>query len=327
MKDTMRPDKNSDYIKIPLTIDYKAGRSDDKKHTLFLALALFFVGIVVFLGILFSKNGNIFSNILLSSLELFTVITVIRFFIFKEHKIRNNMISRIDNQYSVNTRKIWGIYSVEDEPPYYVHFRNGSEGLFVLLEKGVMIGKSSDAEYDHYEDVGEAYRKLGSDKISMFHIDYMDYIGVDDRIQGMLEESSKGENKEVKKVVNDILLNLRKNMLSISTTYDVYVFTYKGNRQTALKSIQDALRSFLNANYVSYHFLSKYEHRELIKILFSINDFSVEKACSEASTMGINVNLKPIEVRRNGLVDYLDGRENDEELDIFDTNDNELDIF
>lgn len=282
----MRPQMGSTNMTLPITFDYSGGRRDSSRSKKIWTIVLGIVGLLVGIGIVFNKEGFFLTNLVLGIAETYVVSLVIRFVILKEAKIRRSYIEMIDNDYKYNTNEIWGIYSVEDQYPYYCRFRNGNSGLFVRLNKDVILGKFSQAQFDHYEAISDALNIAGGSRVRICQIDYMDNVGTDERIEESFIGLSEVHNTDLKDVLTDIFTYQKEQMMERVTTFDVYAFLWTGSDINAWSVIQKVLSCFLEANYRSYHILDSADLRELECVLGNLHDFSV----NDAMTMAFHTN-------------------------------------
>lgn len=278
----MRPKMGATNMTLPITFDYSGGRRDSSRSHKIWAVVLGILGLLVGIGTLFSKEGFFLANILLGFGVMYLDALFIRFVIMKEGKIRKNMVEMEDNDYQYPTDKIWGIYAVEDQYPYYCRFRNGKSGLFVRLNKDVILGKFSQAQFDHYEAISDALNIAGSSRVRICHIDYMDNVGTDERIEESFVALEDVKNTDLKDVLTDIFTYQKEQMMERVTTFDVYGFLWTGSDIAAWAVIQKVLSCFLEANYRSYHILDSSDLRELQCVLGNLHDFSVNDAMSTA---------------------------------------------
>lgn len=278
----MRPQMGATFMTLPITFDYSGGRRDLAKSKKVWAVVLGVFGLILGFGTLFSKEGFFLTNILLGLAEMYLILLFIRFVLLKEAKIRKSYIEMIDKDYQYSTDNVWGIYAIEEQYPYYCRFRNGSSGLFVRLNKDVILGKFSEAQFDHYEAIGDAFNIAGASKVRIGHIDYMDNVGTDERIEESFIGLSEVKNTDLKDVLTDIFTYQKEQMMERVTTFDVYVFLWNGSDINAWSVIQKVLTCFLEANYRSYHVLDSSDLRELECVLGNLHDFSVNEAMSTA---------------------------------------------
>lgn len=278
----MRP-KVGDYtLTLPITFDYSGGRRNRNKTTRIWAAILGVLSVIIGVGILFRSNSNIFINILTCVVVVYVFWFVIRFFLLKEGIYRNEKIRLMDADNLIPLTEIWGIYDISDMYPYVCRFRNGRSGMFVLLHKDVILGKYAESEYEHYEAIGDAYNICGSSNIQMCYIDYMDLIGSDDRLDESFKNLDRVYNRDLRDILTDIYTYQKEVMSNQATTFDCYLFLWSGNDDSSWSTIQRILSCFLDANYRGYRILNKSDIRDLTKVVFNLEDFSVENGMLNA---------------------------------------------
>ena len=282
----MRPRVGDSSLTLPITFDYSGGRREAKKSKIMWSVILGVIGLIVGVGIIFNKQGTLMRNVLLGIGEIIGMSLIIRFIILKEGKIRSNMITLKDNDYKYTSQNYWGIYRIENTYPYYCRFRNGKSGLFVRLEKDVILGKYSESEYEHYEAIGDALNLAGDGKIQICHIDYMDNVGTDERLEDSFASLAGVHNTDLKDLLTDTFSYLQRQMSERVTTFDVYLFMWTGSDIGAWNNIQRIIACFLQANYRSFHILNTTDLREFTKTLNNIQDFSTVDAMSNAFEVG-----------------------------------------
>lgn len=280
----MRPKMGATSMSLPITFDYSGGRRESNRSRKFWSVIISIVCFIVGLGIMFNKQGSFFFNILYGLVFMFVASLFVRFILLKEAKVRRAYISLLDSDYEKDNADIWGIYSIEDQYPFYCRFRNGKSGLFVRLNKDVILGKFSEAQFEHYEAISDALNVAGGSKVQICHVDYMDNVGTDERIEESFIQLSEVTNPDLKDVLTDIFTYQQEQMMERVTTFDVYLFMWNGSDINAWSTIQRILSCFLEANYRSYHVLDQTDLRELGKVLFNLHDFSVNDAISTAFT-------------------------------------------
>ena len=200
----MRPKLGQETITLPITFDYQGGRREKSKTSRNIAIVLGIVGIIVAIVLLFNKNGNIFTNLLMSAVVVLVVSFIIRFPLLKEGTLREERIHLEDTDGFLPITSFWGIYDISDVYPYICRFRNGKSGVFILLNRDVILGKYSEAEFDHYEAIGDAYNISGSSNIQMCHLDYMDVVGSDERLDESFRSLLRVSNPDLKDLLIDI---------------------------------------------------------------------------------------------------------------------------
>lgn len=296
-KTGMKPTMGMSFLTLPVTFDYSGGRKDKEKSMKMWAWILGVVGLLCSVGILFNKDKNFFFNLLISLALIVVFSSIIRFILLKEGTLRREKILLIDSDGKLDFQSEWGIYEVSDEYPHICRFRSGKSGLFVLLNKDVILGKFSEAEYEHYESIGDAYNICASSNIQMCHLDYMDIVGSDERIEESFESLSRVSNPDVRDVLTDIFTYQQEQMSKRITTFDAYLFLWgSANDEVAWNTIKRILACFMKANFRSYHVLDKDDLRELNKTIFLLQDFSVELSMLNAFNIELSRGIVPIKV-------------------------------
>lgn len=292
----MRPVKGKTDLILPITFDYSGGRKDSQKTAKIWAIIICIVGVIVGVGTMFSKKGNFFMNLLLGVGILYLVAFIVRFFILHEGKIRSQEIEIQDSDFKRDYKDFWGIYAIDSSYPHFCRFRNGRSGVFVRLNRDVILGKYSDAEFEHDEAIGDAYNLCGSSDLTMCHIDYMDNIGTDERLEESFINLSKVENPDIKDLLTDVFSYQQSQMLERVTTFDTYLFSWVGSDINAWSSIQRVLSCFMQANYRSYHILNEDDLRELVIAIENLEEFSTVEAMLGAFSTEVNRGIKPIKL-------------------------------
>lgn len=296
----MKPKKGASKIYLPITFDYSGGRRDTNKGKIIWACIVGVLGLIFGLGTLFAKDGNFISNLVLGIGIMFVASLIIRFPILKEHKLRNEILEAQERDYKKTYDKVWGIFAMDDTYPYYAHMRNGKTAIFVRFDKDVILGKVKDSKHEHYEAISDAYNLAGSMGIGMCHIDYMDVIGNDERLDACFQSLPSIQNPDMRDLVTDIYTNLQEKMNEKVTTYDVYVYTFRSSEASFWYQIQKVFACMLDANYSSYKVLNADDLRSLPISLLNLHDFSVVEAMSQAFEMGEYKGVIPIKVITGG---------------------------
>lgn len=292
----MRPTIGSSQLAIPVTFDYSGGRREKNKSRRLWSIVVMILGLIFGIGLIFNKKGFFLTNAIFGLGAIWGAILIIRFVILKEKLISKIYSDLKKSDYKKKFDEIWGIYSIDDVYPYYCRFRNGRSGVYVKLNKDVILGKYSDSEFAHYEAISDAYNIVGSESISMCHIDYMDVVGSDSRLEESFISLSEVSNTDVKDVLTDYYSYLQAQMDERLTTQDVYLFTWRGSDINAWKSLQDILSCLMDANFVNYHIMDSGDIRDLTKRLFNLKDFSVFGATSSLLSSLSHALIRPIKI-------------------------------
>lgn len=302
----MRPRIGQETMSLPVTFDYHGGRKDKQKTAKMWAIMLSVLEVIIFFGLMFHKGSNFFINIFMSLASLLIVSSIIRFPILKEGKLRQEKIRLHDSDGVIDLQKLWGIYDIGDIFPYICRFRSGRSGVFILLNKDVILGKYSEAEFEHYEAIGDSYNIGGSSNIQICHLDYMDIVGSDERLDQSFISLQRVSNPDLKDLLTDIYTYQQEQMSRQVTTFDVYLFSWSGSDDSAWNTIQRMLSCFMDANYRSYHVLNKTDLRELVKTLHMLEDFSVEGAMLKTFSSNSVSSFVPIRIKHSdGTIEEL----------------------
>lgn len=302
----MRPARGARKVYLPITFDYKGGRRESRKGKILLVIVLIVIGLIVGIGAMTSDEGFFIVNILIGLAIMYGFSLVIRFPVLGEHKIRNAMIEREESDYKVGFEDMWGIYSIDDVYPYYAHMRNGKTAIYILFEKDVILGKVEDSRYNHYEAIGDAINIIGSSDIGVCHADIMDIIGNDDRLEECFKSLPSIKNPDMRDLLTDIYTNLMGIMKERVTTYDIYVFTFRGSRDSFWYEVHKIINCLLDANYKSFKILNADFLRWMFKSMNNLHDFSVNDACNGSFEIENYRSIIPINViHGDGTLDVI----------------------
>ena len=297
LNDSMKPKRGDSLVSLPVTFDYNGGREERNRYKPFYAVGASILGLAFGIGFLFNKNGNLASNLVISIIILVGTMLLVRFVILGEGKKRREYLTRKKNNYILPYNTFWGIYEIGNTYPCICRFRSGMSGTFVRLNKDVILGR--DKEYEHYDAISEALNVVGANKITVRHMDYTSFVGTDDRLIHSIASLNELSNPDVKDVLTDMYTYLQRQLMSKMTSYDVYLFMWRGSDIAAWNSIQRVLRCFMNANYMSYHVLNRADIRDLARVVFNLNDFSVIDAMS--GTFNVDELSVVVPIKKIGL--------------------------
>lgn len=276
--DKMRPKKNSSTIYLPVTLEANVGRSSNRFSMLFGAGAGTVLWVLFAFGELTGSDGW---GTKFFKLFVVTVIAmiVVRFVFLQEYKYRRaySTLQLRNNEFDLSS--IWNIISIDDVvgKPYFVHYRNGTTGLFVMMENDVVVGKPVDDEYLSYEALGDAYQQAFNHELDMEHLDIMDFIGHDRRLDyARRTMTERCGNPEIRGMMSQIFDNLQSKMNDNVTVYDIYVFhTNNMTNEVFYSRVTQVLQDMLGGNYSSYHLMNSKEIGSLVKSMFNLGSFSV----------------------------------------------------
>lgn len=294
----MRPEKRNPIVKIPITFDSTSkpqGLTNDKFY-----LSLLVLGVWLFFAIVLLFADFTIGQKFLYILGSFIVITlIVRFLLLREAYFKKKREELIEKNFQFPHSVFWNIYEITDSYPYICRYANGLKSMFVVFDKDVIIGQDADADYYHYEAIADAYQQMSKRGIDCVHIDYMDTVGKDDRIKGLFNIANDSENEDLQNILTHIFHNVEYIMQHSYASYDVYCFYYAGKDELFMDELEVVLDAFLEANYIRYRILNKYEIGELVKSVFNINEFSARETSERLFTdLGGTHYLTPIWVER-----------------------------
>lgn len=292
----MRPELGDSSMTLPITFDYSGGRRESGKSRKIWAAIFGVVGLLLSIGVLLSKEQPIYIKLPISVAIAVVVSLIIRFIFLGEKKIRASYMKMQETDYKRDYGDIWGIYSIDQYYPHFCRFRNGKSGMFISLQKDIIVGRYSDNEYNHYEAIADAYNLAGAGRVQMIHIDYMDNVGTDERLENSFVSLEDVSNPDLKDLLVGIFTFQQDQMMKQVTTFDTYLFMWSGSDTAAWNTIQRILACFLDANYRSYKILNENALRDFAKTLFNLSEFSVMEASASAFDNSTVSGIVPIKV-------------------------------
>lgn len=297
----LRPtDVNANSVEIPLTLDVQASAQYLTKNKIqfgfLIAIAIIIAAIVI--AIVF----HTIPVMLMCILGAIIGITILRYFWFEEKKYKKyyNTLNNCDNVF--DSTLFWEIYEVAENYPI-CYYKNGLKALFVMFDKDIVIGRGTDGAYNHYEALTQAYRQLSRRGIKFIHIDYMDTVGRDTRLDGVIKDLLKTPNAMLRKVLATVFTYQKHLMSATNTSYDVYAFYFTGDDKVFRDNMDAILPLFLKANFVRYRLLTLENLRVLASTLYGLDNFSAKVACEKVfeNNNKIRKSLKVISYVKGGV--------------------------
>ncbi len=274
----MRPVKGSDVVNIPLTFDSNSKiRITSTGRKIYLLL---FLGFWVISSIFAILGGAVAFKLLYPIISFVVLSWILRFAIMKESYFKKKREELIENKYKFPHSTFWNIYEINRHGSYNIaQFADGTKGIFIAFDKDVIVGKQDYDDYYHYESIADAIQQCMKRGISCLHIDYMDTVGKDDRIDGLFHSADSVKNPELRKVLTSMYDNIAFNMNRSYASYDVYAFYFKGRTDLFCDELDGVLDRFLEANYIRYRSINKEGLSVLVESVMGVHEFSVNKAC------------------------------------------------
>lgn len=276
---TMRPEPDDASIRLPVTFDYSGGRADNKKGNILTTIVLTVISIILIIGFARNENMEWYIRIIVCAVVFSIYMMFIRFKVFRERTYSDAYETLKEIDYTPSTNSFWGIYDIDLDYPYICHFKDGKKGIFIKMEKDIVVGKPDTIMYDHFEAISDAYCLAGSLNINLAHIDYMDNVGNDPRMQTLYDGLDDCENPDMRDIMLSIYSNLQEEMSNDYASFDVYLLTTKSKVNQLWHNAQAICEKLLTGNYLSYRVLDSDGIRATTMALFNLKEFSVLDAC------------------------------------------------
>lgn len=290
---TMQPSKDDSTILLPVTFDYNGGHKESTISKVIATFAVLFIDVI--LTIAFIRADATFTRKL-----IFIVLVnagflyLLRFGVYKESKYSDAYEKLKEHDFMPPVTTFWGIYDVDSMYPYIVRFRNQAKGIYVLFEKSVIVGKTSDIMFQHYEAISDAYNVAAISDVNIAHLDYMDNVGNDSRMDGLYGSLMNCQNEDLKNLMWQIYGNLQFEMSQDYASYDVYRFTSFSNDQRFWYNVREILSKFDKGNYLSYKVLDMEGIRKICMATFNLKEFSAIDACNKTFASSDYKGVTPI---------------------------------
>lgn len=292
----MVPTPEDTMLQIPVTFDYKGGRSENGKNKWILFAVLGVIVLIVTIGI--ARNGNleVWKKAIFITCFLYLVLVFIRFFVFKELRYSDIFETLKETKNELPVTNIWNIFDIDFEYPYIVYYRNGIKGIFVKMEKDAITGKGGSARYDHYEAVSDAYNLAYTLNMDIRHIDYMDNVGNDTRLQNLYDQLKDVSNPDMEDLLIEVYQNLEEEMSRNYSSFDIYLFLTRDKTESFIYNVRNVCSAMLGGNFITYRVLNRNDIRTVCLALFNLHDFSVSDACEEVLKNTSSNGIVPIRV-------------------------------
>lgn len=295
----MKPRVGDDIVQIPVTFDTKGmGRLLTSGRVLWVFLIFIFW---IFTSIVALTTASTLWKIMYPILSFVVLSTLARYLVLREKYFMSKRQELIDNDFKFDYSIFWNIYAFNDLYPYFVQFNNGLKGIFIMFDKDVIVGRPPNNDYAHHEAIANAYQQMSKRGIECVHIDYMDTVGKDTRMEGLFQNATNTENQDLRNVLTRIYDHIEFTMNRDFASYDVYCFYFAGREELFWDELKVVLGYFSQANYLRHRVLNKDDIGELVKSIMNIDDFSVNKACESLFVDSMTTEfLRPIWVERDG---------------------------
>ena len=293
----MTPQPGDTSINLPITFDYKGGRGENKKGKIILSIADVLLTVIFTVGCASNDNLEIWMRFLLPCVVLYIGLFILRFFVFRELWFSDVYETLKATDYDLKLDQIWQIFDIDFEYPYICYFKNGYKGIFVRMEKDAITGKVDDAQFDHYSAIGDAYNVAHSLNMNIVHIDYMDNVGNDTRMQKLYDDLVFVENPDMQEMLIDIYSNLQDEMSQNYASFDIYLFLTRDKLNNFVYNMQTVCNYMLGGNFITYKVLDRFEISRVCVALFNLHDFSIVEACENVLSGVEHHGVIPIKVK------------------------------
>lgn len=293
----MTPQPGDTSINLPITFDYKGGRGENKKGKIILSIGDVLLTVIFTVGCASNDNLEIWMRFLLPCVVLYIGLFILRFFVFRELWFSDVYETLKATDYDLKLDQIWQIFDIDFEYPYICYFKNGYKGIFVRMEKDAITGKVGDAQFDHYSAIGDAYNVAHSLNMNIVHIDYMDNVGNDTRMQKLYDDLVFVENPDMQEMLIDIYSNLQDEMSQNYASFDIYLFLTRDKLNNFVYNMQTVCNYMLGGNFITYKVLDRFEISRVCVALFNLHDFSIVEACENVLSGVEHHGVIPIKVK------------------------------
>lgn len=293
----MTPQPGDTSINLPITFDYKGGRGENKKGKIILSIADVLLTIILTIGCASNGNLDIWMRFLLPCIVFYIGLFILRFFVFRELWFSDVYETLKATDYDLKLDQIWQIFDIDFEYPYICYFKNGYKGIFVRMEKDAITGKVGDAQFDHYTAIGDAYNVAHALNMNIVHIDYMDNVGNDTRMQKLYDDLVFVENPDMQEMLIDIYSNLQDEMSQNYASFDIYLFLTRDKLNNFVYNMQTVCNYMLGGNFITYKVLDRFEISRVCVALFNLHDFSIVEACENVLSGVDHHGVIPIKVK------------------------------
>lgn len=317
MEDNFTPQPGDTSISIPITFDYRGGRSANTKNKIITTIITVVLSVFISIFIFKSEELEIWQKLLYDCGLLWIGLFVIRFVVLKESYYSDIYETLKADDFELKTEDIWQIFEIDFEYPYTCYFRNGQKGIFVRMERDAITGKPENADYYHYEALADAYNTAHACNMNIVHIDYMDNVGNDPRLQKMYEDLSDIENVDMYDMLVDIYNNLQEEMSLNYSSFDIYLFLTRDKFNSFMYNVQTVANKMLGGNFLTYKVLNRDEIAGVCSALFNLHEFSILEACENIFNTNHHSGIIPIKLTKaDGEVEKLGKTQEEKRIEL-----------
>jgi len=312
----MQPQPEDTSINLPITFDYRGGRNENKRNKWITFGVVTIIAIIVIIGVAVNSNIPIWKRFVIDVVIFYVCMLFIRYIVFKEPYYSDIYETLKEMNFILPVGYMWKIFDVDYEYPYIAYFKNGMKGIFVKMEKSAVTGKGSNACFNHYEAISEALRKAHSLNMDIRHIDYMDNVGNDSRLQNLYDNLKDVTNPDMEDILIDIYANLREEMSLNYASFDIYVFLTRDKIDTFVFNMQQVCNSMLGGNFITYRVLNRADLSSVCMALFNLHKFSVVDACESVLKGESHRGIVPIRLlKEDGTIEKINKTQEEKRIE------------
>ena len=302
----MEPTPDSYSIHIPITFDYKGGRGENSRNKVIFTVIMIVITVIVILAIFTNVELEIWQRFLYAFIAFYVGLWLVRYIGFNELYFSDVYETLLERDFKIETPDIWQIFDIDSKYPYTCYYKNGTKGIFVRMEKEAVTGKPDTAMYDHYEAISDAYNLAHSMNMNIVHIDYMDNIGNDPRLQEMYNNLVNVKNPDMHDMLVDMYDHLSDEMSRNYASFDIYLYLSRDSVDNFLYNVQNVSNIMLGGNFITYKVMNRSEISIMCKALFNFHEFSIVDACNAMITEKKFSGIIPLTIRHgDGNVEIL----------------------
>lgn len=316
MSVNMQPDPNSYSINLPITFDYKGGRKENSKTKVIVTIILVVLTLFISVVLLINQELDLWQRVLYVIGVFVLAMLFERYVVLNEFYFSDVYENLLHTDFKLSSTSLWRIFDIDSDYPYIHYFKNGKKGIFVRMEKDAITGKPDSAMYDHYEAVGDAYQASHSLNMDIIHIDYMDNIGSDPRLDKKYSELSDIDNPDMQMMMADIYDHVQEEMSNNYASFDVYLFLSRDAKNTFMHNVQSVANIMIGGNFITYRIMDRDEVNAMNLPLFNLHTFSTIDACKEMMDGETIGGIVPISIKHSdGTIEELNKTQAQKEVE------------
>jgi hypothetical protein len=270
-----------DKMFIPMNVE---GNSYDEKFfnttkvLTIVSLVVYWVFILTWINTL--ENASMLFKIIIILISLIATIQLVRFVVFEERYFFK-MYQKMLLYKNPTSDVFWDIASIKsiygDSIALYSDMKIG---VFVKLNRGSIVGKDEEFIESHYDAISDFLREVIGRGYKYVHLNLMERADNDTRLDYLGAEIDKVENKNIKKLLQLQLGNLKNVTRNSLYENDYYlIYTQKLDRlDLILKDVYDSLDILMDGNFIGYNILDTKEIIELHKEQIGVAYFNYNLA-------------------------------------------------